>query len=78
MILNLSSSCTNYRRTFYFPDVDVEGILKLMRKNFVRNSAYSKSKVLIKELDFLNLQWPTFVHKRIDEATVILAADGKL
>ncbi|XP_076663641.1 methyltransferase-like protein 22 isoform X2 [Andrena cerasifolii] len=56
-------------------DVDVEGILKLIRKNFVRNSAYSKSKILIKELDFLNLQWPTFLHKRIDEATIILAAD---
>ena len=56
-------------------DVDVEGILKLISKNFLRNSAYCKSKILIKELDFLNLQWPTFLHKRIDEATIILAAD---
>ncbi|XP_078039800.1 methyltransferase-like protein 22 [Augochlora pura] len=56
-------------------DVDVEGILKLIRRNFVRNIAYVKSKIYVKELDFLNSTWPTFYKKRMDEATIILAAD---
>ncbi|XP_031830769.1 methyltransferase-like protein 22 isoform X2 [Nomia melanderi] len=56
-------------------DVDLEGILKLIHRNFLRNSAYIKSKVSIKELNFLNLTWPTFYEKRINEATIILAAD---
>ncbi|CAK9811058.1 Methyltransferase-like protein 22 [Anthophora plagiata] len=56
-------------------DIDLKGIMKLIRRNFMRNSAYIKSKVYIKELNFLNLQWPTFYKKRMNEATVILAAD---
>ncbi|CAK9823900.1 Methyltransferase-like protein 22 [Anthophora retusa] len=56
-------------------DIDLKGIMKLIRRNFMRNSAYVKSKVYIKELNFLNLQWPTFYKKRMNEATVILAAD---
>ncbi|KOC63947.1 Methyltransferase-like protein 22 [Habropoda laboriosa] len=56
-------------------DIDIKGILKLIRCNFMRNGVYVKSKVYIKELDFLNLQWPTFYEKRMNEATVILAAD---
>ncbi|XP_003403351.1 methyltransferase-like protein 22 [Bombus affinis] len=56
-------------------DIDVKGILKLIHRNFMRNKAYIKSKVDIKGLDFLNLKWPTFYKKRIDEPTIILAAD---
>ena len=41
----------------------------------MRNKAYIKSKVDIKGLDFLNLKWPTFYKKRIDEPAIILAAD---
>lgn len=44
----------------------------------MRNKAYIKSKIYIKELNFLNLKWSTFYKKRINEATIILAADGKL
>nr|XP_034190187.1 methyltransferase-like protein 22 [Osmia lignaria]XP_034190188.1 methyltransferase-like protein 22 [Osmia lignaria]XP_034190190.1 methyltransferase-like protein 22 [Osmia lignaria] len=56
-------------------DVDIKGILKLIRRNFIRNNTYVKSKLYIKELDFLNLKWPTFYEERINEATIILAAD---
>ncbi|XP_076661478.1 methyltransferase-like protein 22 isoform X2 [Halictus rubicundus] len=56
-------------------DVDVEGILKLIRKNFLRNSSYIKSKIYVTELDFLKSTWPTFYEKRMNEATIILAAD---
>ncbi|XP_033195711.1 methyltransferase-like protein 22 [Bombus vosnesenskii] len=56
-------------------DIDVKGILKLIHRNFMRNKAYIKSKVDIKGLDFLNLKWPTFYKKRIDEPAIILAAD---
>lgn len=56
-------------------DIDVKGILKLIHRNFMRNKAYIKSKVDIKELDFLNLKWLTFYKKRIDEPAIILAAD---
>ncbi|XP_076639713.1 methyltransferase-like protein 22 [Colletes latitarsis] len=56
-------------------DVDIGEILKIIRRNFIRNTVYIKSKIYIKELNFLNLNWPTFYTKRIDEATVILAAD---
>lgn len=56
-------------------DVDKKGILELIRRNFLRNHTYIKSKVYIHELDFLNLKWPTFYEKRINEANIILAAD---
>ena len=56
-------------------DIDVKGLLKLIHRNFMRNKAYIKSKVDIKGLDFLNLKWPTFYKKRIDEPAIILAAD---
>ncbi|XP_012249240.1 methyltransferase-like protein 22 [Bombus impatiens] len=56
-------------------DIDVKGILKLIHRNFMRNKAYIKSKVDIKGLDFLNLKWPTFYKKIIDEPAIILAAD---
>ncbi|XP_076381080.1 methyltransferase-like protein 22 isoform X2 [Megalopta genalis] len=56
-------------------DIDVEGILKLIRRNFLRNSAYVKSKFYVNELDFLNSTWPTFYKERLNEATIILAAD---
>ncbi|XP_076280917.1 methyltransferase-like protein 22 [Lasioglossum baleicum] len=56
-------------------DVDVQGILKLIRKNFLRNSAYIKSKFYVTELNFLSSTWPTFYAKRMNEATIILAAD---
>ena len=49
--------------------------MKLIRRNFIRNNTYVKSKLYIKELDFLNLKWPTFYEERINEATIILAAD---
>lgn len=44
----------------------------------MKNNMYTKSKVSIKELDFLNLQCPTFNETRIKEVDIILAADGKL
>lgn len=56
-------------------DIDVKGLLKLIHRNFMRNKAYIKSKVDIKGLDFLNLKWPTFYKKSIDEPAIILAAD---
>ncbi|XP_017756481.1 PREDICTED: methyltransferase-like protein 22 [Eufriesea mexicana] len=56
-------------------DIDIKGILKLIHRNFVRNKTYIKSKFDIEELNFLNLKWPTFYKERINEATVILAAD---
>lgn len=56
-------------------DINIKGILKLIHRNFIRNKAYIKSKIYVKELNFLNLKWSTFYKKRINEATVILAAD---
>ncbi|XP_076247337.1 methyltransferase-like protein 22 [Calliopsis andreniformis] len=56
-------------------DVDVGEILKLIHRNFVRNNTYIKSKVSVKELNFLNLKSPIFCDRKIDEVNVILAAD---
>lgn len=56
-------------------DIDVKGILDVIRRNVARNSAYVKSRISIEQLDFLNLDWPALYGQRINEATVILAAD---
>ncbi|KZC09483.1 Methyltransferase-like protein 22 [Dufourea novaeangliae] len=69
----------NSTRTWLTPEslnnVDVEGILRLIRRNFLRNNDYVRSRIYVKELDFLNVTWPTFYEKRMKEATIILAAD---
>ncbi|XP_017882154.1 methyltransferase-like protein 22 isoform X2 [Ceratina calcarata] len=56
-------------------DINVKGILKLIRRNIERNKSYIKSKICTNELDFLNLDWPTFTKQNLHQATVILAAD---
>ncbi|XP_054014871.1 methyltransferase-like protein 22 isoform X1 [Hylaeus anthracinus] len=56
-------------------DVDIEGILKLIHRNFTRNSVYVKSKISVKELNFFDLKWPTSYEKSVNVATIILAAD---
>ncbi|CAL7943605.1 unnamed protein product [Xylocopa violacea] len=56
-------------------DIDVNGILQLIHRNFKRNLKYVRCKTDVKELDFLNLEWHVSYAKRINQATVILAAD---
>lgn len=56
-------------------DINVGEILTLIERNLMKNNMYTKSKVSIKELDFLNLQCPTFNETRIKEVDIILAAD---
>lgn len=56
-------------------DIDVKGILRLIRRNVARNSSYIKCNISINELDFLNLKSPAFSERNIHQATVILAAD---
>lgn len=54
---------------------DIRGMLKLIRRNFMRNLDHMKSKFIIAEVDFLNLDWSERLQKDLDAASIILAAD---
>jgi len=61
-----------------FPDINVGGILNLIKRNFLRNHTYVKSSYHIEEVNFLNLEWPKKLEERLQSANIVLAADGKL
>jgi len=60
-----------------FPDINMGGILNLIERNFLRNHMYVRSSYHIEEVNFLNLEWPKKLEKRLQSANIVLAADGK-
>lgn len=60
-------------------DIDLGGILELIKKNVEMNKKLIKHNVNIHvmELDFRNMNWSNDLQKAIRESNVIFAADGK-
>ncbi|KAG7205441.1 hypothetical protein KM043_007433 [Ampulex compressa] len=56
-------------------DISVGGILKLIQRNVTRNNVHVKSEFYIEELNFLNPKWSNSFSKKLDNVTIILAAD---
>ncbi|RLU18044.1 hypothetical protein DMN91_010286 [Ooceraea biroi] len=56
-------------------DINVGGIIDLIRRNFLTNLACIKSAYRIDEVNFLNLTWSRRLEERLQSASVILAAD---
>ncbi|XP_051168707.1 methyltransferase-like protein 22 [Leptopilina boulardi] len=56
-------------------DINEGEILKLIAKNFKNNKKYIKSKVDIKEMNFLNLNWSQQFCEELKTVEIILAAD---
>ncbi|XP_071629169.1 methyltransferase-like protein 22 isoform X1 [Temnothorax longispinosus] len=56
-------------------DINVGGILNLIKRNFLRNHTYVRSNYRIEEVNFLNLQWSKKLEERLQSANVVLAAD---
>lgn len=61
-----------------FLDVNVGGILDLIKRNFLKNHMYVRSNYYIEEVNFLNTEWSKKLEERLQSANIILAADGKL
>lgn len=58
-------------------DINVGGILNLIKRNFLRNHTYVRSNYHIEEVNFLNTEWSKKLEERLQSADIILAADGK-
>lgn len=60
-------------------DINVGGILDLIRKNVQLNRHYQKnpSAIQVHELDFFADQWDEKLEKEIENVDICLAADGK-
>ncbi|KAL0103413.1 hypothetical protein PUN28_017585 [Cardiocondyla obscurior] len=56
-------------------DINVGGILNLIKRNFLRNHKYVKSNYRIEEVNFLNVEWSKKLEERLQSANIILAAD---
>lgn len=56
-------------------DVDVEQMLWMIRRNYLRNATHVKSRFFVKEVNFLDLDWVPSLKKKLEASTIILAAD---
>lgn len=56
-------------------DINVGGILNLIKRNFLRNHTYVRSNYHIEEVNFLNTEWSKKLEERLQSADIILAAD---
>lgn len=57
-------------------DINIGGILRLIERNFLRNRAHVRCSYRIEEVNFLDLGWSTRLEERLQNANIILAADG--
>lgn len=58
-------------------DVDMGGILELIKRNVGLNSKFIQAKVSVLGLDFFAKEWSAELENKLKEVNVILAADGK-
>lgn len=60
-------------------DIDIGGILPLIQRNICRNESLIPKSASVKclELNFAHRKWTEPVHKSVQNADIILAADGK-
>lgn len=73
------AAATFSKRTIVCTDVDIGGILNLIRNNVERNKPLLNRSctVEVEELNFRNTEWSTEFKEKLRNAEVILAADGK-
>lgn len=62
----------------YVLDLDIGGILDLLKSNFKLNNQYIKSPITVMSLDFFNLDWTEELTLKMEQTDIVLAADGKL
>ncbi|KAF7388561.1 hypothetical protein HZH68_012503 [Vespula germanica] len=56
-------------------DINLGEILKLVKRNFMRNISYVKCKFHIEELNFLNLKWSKSLEEKVNMTDIFIAAD---
>ncbi|KAI4493142.1 hypothetical protein M0802_009559 [Mischocyttarus mexicanus] len=56
-------------------DINLGEILKIVKRNFIRNISYVKCEFHIEELNFLNLKWSESLEEKINVTDIIIAAD---
>jgi len=61
-----------------FTDISDASILSLIEANLAHNKEFIKSEVVIKPLDFMDLQWSPDLEQLVASSDVILAADGNV
>lgn len=63
-------------KRMFFLDVDIGGILQLIRENVKRNKNVIKSNMLVTELDFTK-EFTPIIEKELSSINLVFAADGK-
>ncbi|XP_046829530.1 methyltransferase-like protein 22 isoform X3 [Vespa crabro] len=56
-------------------DINLGEILKLVKRNFIRNISYVKCKYHIEELNFLNLKWSKSLEEKVNMTEIFIASD---
>ncbi|XP_035728352.1 methyltransferase-like protein 22 isoform X2 [Vespa mandarinia] len=56
-------------------DINLGEILKLVKRNFMRNISYVKCKYHIEELNFLNLKWSKSLEEKVNMTEIFIASD---
>jgi len=58
-------------------DIEVGGILELIRVNAARNCKFMKANFIVLGLDFFARDWCPRVQPKLTNVTVVLVADGE-
>jgi methyltransferase-like protein 22 len=73
-----SITASMYAKKVICTDINLDGILDLIRRNVKLNSHYQKSdkNIEVHELDFFDNQWRIELQNAITNVDICLAADG--
>lgn len=66
------------KKSNYLIDVDLGGILELIKSNVKTNTEVIKAPVTVMPLDFYQPEWCEELSAMIGQVDIVLAADGKL